>query len=84
MPFFSIYEPTSGPLHYLTITLIGLQRGVIIRWSPRDSEWLPQVITLHNLGAFRNARLEGYSLTHPDKIDSNALSAMNGKRKSCP
>lgn len=84
MPFFSIYEPVSGPLHYFTITLIGFRQGVLVRWSPQDKGWMPQVVHLRELKVYKNERLEGYTLTHPEAIDSNALEAMTGQKKSCP
>ena len=84
MPYFSIYEPVSGPLHYFTITLIGFQRGVIVRWSPHRKGWRPQVEHLGFLAAFTGARLEGYRLTDPDEIDCYALEAMTGQNWSRP
>jgi hypothetical protein len=84
MPFFSIYEPISGPTHYVTVTLIGFQLGVSVRWSPNQEGWRPQVVHLSALAGFTGSRLDGYSLKDPDDIDGHALEAMTGQRRTHP
>jgi len=84
MRFFSIYEPISGPLHYYTITLIGFQHGFVIRWTQQTDQWCPKVVRLKKLTSFNGSKLVGYQLTPPEDIDTYALEAMTGEKRSWP
>lgn len=84
MPFFSIYTPKAGPLHYLTITLIGFQRGLAVRWNQQAQKWYPQVIHLDALPSYTGSKLEGYQLTLPADVDDFALKAMTNEGHHCP
>lgn len=82
MPHFSIYAPLGGSLHYLTITLIGFNRGVLIKWTPHGYDWKPQVLHLKDIKAFNGSSLIGYHLVSPETIDTLALEAMTGKQSN--
>lgn len=78
MPYFSIFAPLSGGDHYYTATLIGFQRGLLIRWAPDAQGWKPKVVHLSDIAAFDGSRLSGYCLVDPEAIDAFALEAMTG------
>lgn len=78
MPYFSIFAPLSGDDHYYTATLIGFQRGLLIRWAPDAHGWKPSVVNLCDIDAFDGSRLSGYRLVDPETIDAFALEAMTG------
>lgn len=78
MPFFSIFAPLSGNDHYYTATLIGFQRGLLIRWTSSVQGWKPRVVHLRDIEAFDGSRLSGYRLADPETIDAFALEAMTG------
>ena len=79
MPFFSIYAPQEDHTHYYTVTLIGYQRGLVVRWTPHPGGWSPSVMHLDQVAEFNGSYLEGYRLVAPENIDTFALKSMTNK-----
>jgi len=82
MPYFSIYAPNKDDTHYYTVTLIGYQRGLVIRWTPKTCGWTPHVVNLDNIPEYNGSYLEGYHLVAPENIDTFALESMTSKSQT--